>query len=57
MNPVYIKLKDKKWQRCLDVNDLGIVYIDIAEDDDIIGIEILSKDYKIEIDGKTHEQN
>lgn len=57
MSPVYVRLSDKKWARTIDVNDLGMVYIDISEDGDIIGVEILNTNYKIEINGKTYEQD
>jgi uncharacterized protein YuzE len=57
MSPVYIRLSDKKWFRTLDINNRGLVYIDLSEDGEIIGVEVLNNNYKIEIDGKTHEQN
>lgn len=48
--PLYIRLCDKPFHRSIDVNELGSVILDIAEDGDIIGVEILNRGYKITTD-------
>jgi len=49
-SPLYIKLCDKPFHHNIDVNDRGSVILDIAEDGDIIGVEILNRGYKITTD-------
>lgn len=50
MNPAYIRLSDKKYHKSIDINNRGTVIVNVTEDGEIIGVEILSKEYKIEID-------
>ena len=50
-SPMYIKLCDKPFHRNIDVNDRGSVILNIAEDGDIIGVEILNRVYKISVAG------
>lgn len=43
-----VKLCDAKVIRSIDVNKQGSVIVDISKDNEIVGVEILNEEYKVE---------
>ena len=52
LQPVYVKLLDLKPARTIDMLAAGVVHIDITDKGEIVGVEILSTDYKITVGGQ-----
>jgi hypothetical protein len=56
MNPAYIRLKpfDKgeTFSHTVNVENKGVILVDICKDGSILGVEILAGEYTVEVNGK-----
>ena len=55
MEPLYIEIaKNRRIAKTVDVNDCGDVFIDLDENGEIVGIEVLAN-YRLQVDGRDKE--